>query len=197
MGAISATRREDSFATDGSGKKQHHHPRPSPDRAMTEREKTRGQAKAEAMMRWRCFWPWKNRGGDKRPKRVEGHSASEGEERESWIDYLGMVYLSPDSKSPATGNNRREDAGSIAEAGERNLFTKEMVGIEASTSKTADGSALKTSKKLWRILQWKKGIHGGVERESSREGLLTWRGTRTRIKERRTARYGSPNRPEV
>lgn len=89
-----------------------------------------------------------------------------------------MVYLSPDSKSPATGNNKREDTGSIAEAGERNLFTKEMVGIEASTSKTADGSALKTSKKLWRILQWKKGIHGGVERESSREGLLTWRGTK-------------------
>ncbi|PWY75186.1 hypothetical protein BO70DRAFT_103714 [Aspergillus heteromorphus CBS 117.55] len=80
--------------------------------------------------------------------------------------------LSPDSKSPATGNNKSEGRlRFVHKSRQTTLFAKDSGWMAPSSHWTADGSDLKTSKKLWRISQWKKGILGGVEESRSREGL--------------------------
>jgi hypothetical protein len=85
--------------------------------------------------------------------------------------YLGMVYLSPDSKSPATDNNK-SIANRLADAETRSFEAGESGATGTSVLRTTDRPNLRSSKKNWQLLHWGKGIHGGVERGR----LLTWRG---------------------
>lgn len=81
--------------------------------------------------------------------------------------YLGMVYLSPDSKSPATDNNK-SIANRIADARTRVFRTDEKKAFETADLRISESPNLSSVKTKKQLLPSKKGIHGGVERGRSR-----------------------------
>lgn len=81
--------------------------------------------------------------------------------------YLGMVYLSPDSKSPAADNNK-SIANRIADARTRVFRTDEKYVFETVDLRISESPNLHSVKMKKQLLPSKKGIHGGVERGRSR-----------------------------
>jgi hypothetical protein len=131
--------------------------RPPPVGLTAGKEGDRALAAGEPITRWPLKWAVME-------KQAQGKK--EGEE----VLYLGMVYLSPDSKSPATDNNKRI-ANRLADVETRAFETGECGATGTSVLRTTDRPNLRSSKKKWQLLHWEKGIHGGVERGR----LLTWR----------------------
>jgi hypothetical protein len=79
-------------------------------------------------------------------------------DRESRIEgvsslYLGMVCLSPDSKSPATATTRGRYIVVRSRRPIIEFVREERLNKETSNVKTTDGPDQKTNRKKWRLLQ--------------------------------------------
>ncbi|KAL4870364.1 hypothetical protein BDV12DRAFT_61005 [Aspergillus spectabilis] len=99
---------------------------------------------------------------------------------------LGWSLLSPDSKSPATDNNK-----SIATAESRDSSPEEKSAIETVVCRITGQLNLSRIKKKWQLLPWKKRDSTWRSREVEVEGLLTWRGTLKRGEALAVRRLGS------